>query len=112
MVVNAGPQPSSTSWVAWEFTYEGTVAFPDCVPGGTTIEAWESTTWVDSSSKLKGGEHSSLQQELAGDLYAYCWIHGRYHGLHLSTCTNEPFGEDLCARFKAVINREPDVCTF
>ena len=35
-----------------------------------------------------------------------------YHGLHLSTCTNEPFGEDLCARCEVVIKREPDLCTF
>ena len=26
-----------------------------------------------------------------------------YHGFHLSACTNEPFGEDLCARCEAVI---------
>ena len=28
-----------------------------------------------------------------------------YHGFHLSTCTNEPFGEDLCARCEAVVKR-------
>ena len=38
--------------------------------------------------------------------------HAQYHGLHLSTCTNEPFGEDLCARCQAVVKREPDLCTF
>ena len=43
MVVSAGPGPSSTSWVARESTYEGMVAFPNCVPRGTTIEAGEST---------------------------------------------------------------------
>ena len=41
------------SWMAWESTYEGTVAFPDCVPGGTTEEAGESTAGVDSSSKTQ-----------------------------------------------------------
>ena len=35
-----------------------------------------------------------------------------YHGLHLSTCTNKPFGEDLYARCEAVIKREPDLRTF
>ena len=34
MVVNVGPGPSSTSWMTRESTYEGTVVFPDCVPGG------------------------------------------------------------------------------
>ena len=29
----------------------------------------------------------------------------QYHGFHLSTCTNEPFGEDLCARCEAVVKR-------
>ena len=28
-----------------------------------------------------------------------------YHGFHLSACTNEPFGEDLCARCEAMIKR-------
>ena len=26
--------------------------------------------------------------------------------LHLSTCTNEPIGEDLCARCEAVVEKE------
>ena len=29
-----------------------------------------------------------------------------YHGFHLSTCTNEPVGEDLCARCEAVVEKE------
>ena len=33
-----------------------------------------------------------------------------YHGLHLSTCTNEPFGEDLCARCEAVIKKGNQIC--
>ena len=53
MLVSAGPGPSSTSWMARESTYEGIVAFPDCVPGGTTVEAGESTAGVDSSSKTQ-----------------------------------------------------------
>ena len=53
MVVSTGPGPSSTSWVARESTYEGIVAFPDCVLGGTTVEAGESTAGVDSSSKTQ-----------------------------------------------------------
>ena len=53
MVVSAGPGPSSTSWMARESTYEGTVVFPDCVPGGTTVEAGESIAGVDSSSKTQ-----------------------------------------------------------
>ena len=39
--------------MARESTYEGTVVFPDCVPGGTTVEAGESTAGVDSSSKTQ-----------------------------------------------------------
>ena len=31
---------------------------------------------------------------------------GIYHGFHLSTCTNEPVGEDLCARCEAVFEKE------
>ena len=61
MVVSVGPGPSSTSWVARESTYEGTLAFPDCVPGGTIVEAGESTTGVDSSSKTQ----SRIRLELA-----------------------------------------------
>ena len=53
MVVSAGPGPSSTSWMARESTYKGTVAFPDCVLWGTTEEAEESTAGVDSSSKTQ-----------------------------------------------------------
>ena len=51
MVVSAGPGPSSMSWMARESTYEGIVAFPDCVPRGTTVEAGETIARVDSSSK-------------------------------------------------------------
>ena len=29
-----------------------------------------------------------------------------YHGFHLSTCTNEPVGEDLCARCEAVVEKK------
>ena len=53
MVGSAGPGPSFTSWMAWESTYEGTVAFPDCVLGGTTEEAGESIAGLDSSSKTQ-----------------------------------------------------------
>ena len=43
MVVNAqGRGLSSKSGMARESTSEGTVVFPDCVPGGTTVEAGES----------------------------------------------------------------------
>ena len=51
MVVSAEPGPSSTSWMAQDSTYEGIVAFPDCVPGGTTIEVGGFIVGVDSSSK-------------------------------------------------------------
>ena len=51
MVFSAGLGPSSMSWAARESTYEGTVAFPDCVPRGTTVEAGESIAGGDSSSK-------------------------------------------------------------
>ena len=50
-MVGAGPGPSSMSWMAWESTHEGEVAFPDCVAGGTTIEAEECIVGVDSSSR-------------------------------------------------------------
>ena len=53
MVVSVGPGPSSTSWMAREPTYEGTVAFPDCVLGGTTVEAGEPIVGVDASSKTQ-----------------------------------------------------------
>ena len=53
MVVSAWPGPSSMSWMTRESTYEGIVAFPDCVPGGTTVEARESIAGVDSSSKTQ-----------------------------------------------------------
>ena len=39
--------------MARESTYEGTVAFPNCVSGGTTEEAGESIAGVDSSSKTQ-----------------------------------------------------------
>ena len=39
--------------MARESTYEGTVVFPDCVPGGTTEEAGESIAGVDSSIKTQ-----------------------------------------------------------
>ena len=39
--------------MAQKSTYEGTVAFPNCVPRGTTEEAGESTAGVDSSSKTQ-----------------------------------------------------------
>ena len=48
-----GLGPSSTSWMAQESTYEGTIAFPDCVPRGTTVEAGGSIAGVDSSSKTQ-----------------------------------------------------------
>ena len=53
MVIRAGPGPSSTSWMARKSIYEGMVAFPDYVPGGTTVEAGKSTAGVDSSSKTQ-----------------------------------------------------------
>ena len=51
MVVSTGLGPSSTSWMARESANEGEVVFPNYVPGGTTVEAGESTVGVDSSSK-------------------------------------------------------------
>ena len=51
MVVGAGPGPSFTSWLAQESTNEDEVVFPDCVPGGTTVEDGEFTAGVDSSSR-------------------------------------------------------------
>ena len=77
MVVSEGPGALSTSWMVREPTYEGILAFPDCVPGGTTEEAGSPQQGWIPQVKLKGGRHSSLQQELAGDLYAYWWIQGR-----------------------------------
>ena len=58
MVVGVEPGPSSTSWMAQESTNEGEVVFPDCVPGGTTVEAGEFTVGVDSSSKTPQEEDS------------------------------------------------------
>ena len=52
IVVNIGPGPSSTHWMAWESIHEGKVIFPDGVPGGTIVEAGEFTVSVDSSSKI------------------------------------------------------------
>ena len=48
-----GPGPSSTSGMARESTYEGIVAFPNCVLGGTTVEAGESIAGVDFSSETQ-----------------------------------------------------------
>ena len=53
MVVSAGLGRSSTIWGVRESIYEGAVAFPDCVPWGTIVEAGESTVGVDSSSKTQ-----------------------------------------------------------
>ena len=72
MVVSAGPGPSSMSWMARESTFEGTVA----VGGRLKRPGSPQQGWIPQV-KLKGGRHSSLQQGLAGDLYAYWWIQGR-----------------------------------
>ena len=47
------PGTSSMSWMTRESTYEEEVVFPDCVPGGTTVEAGEFIVAVDSSSKAQ-----------------------------------------------------------
>ena len=62
-----GPGPSFTSWMAQESTNEGEVVFPDCVLGGTTVEAGESTVGVDSSSKTPRRRTLELATRIAGD---------------------------------------------
>ena len=39
------------SWMARESTHEGEVVFPDCVLGGTIVEAGEFIVDADSSSR-------------------------------------------------------------
>ena len=51
MVVNAGPRPSSMSWLVQGFTDGWEVDSSDCVPGGTTVEDGESTAGVDFSNR-------------------------------------------------------------
>ena len=48
MVVNAGPGPSSSSWLARGSTDGWKVVSPNSVPGETTEEVGESTAGVDS----------------------------------------------------------------
>ena len=51
MVVGVEPGPSSMSWMARKSTYQGEVVFPDCVLGGTTVEAGGFILGMVSSSK-------------------------------------------------------------
>ena len=52
MVVNAGPGPSSSSWLAQGPTHGWEVVSSNNVPRGTTVEVGESTAGVDSSSRI------------------------------------------------------------
>ena len=58
-------------------------------------------TWANSEVQWCNDLNRSLRSKKHKQLKAL----RQYHGLHLSTCTNEPFGEDLCARCEAVIKR-------
>ena len=77
MVVGVDPGPSSTSWMARESTYVGIVAFPDYVPGGTTVEAGESTAGVDSSSKTQRWRTIELVARIGRRPLRVLWIQGR-----------------------------------
>ena len=59
---------------------------------------------VKEGQQLKGCKTCLYVQPVAFEMYE--GIFHNYHGFYLSTCTNEPVGEDLCARCEAVVKKE------